>query len=146
MREMPRGTGKRSAEFVREQRVMNAEPLVLPSIPTRRLRVIRRAARLAATSLGVAAAIHAGLAAHSWYRYGSPHPAANEDADALLDRFMAAYEVVERHRVRVRASAEITLAAAHAQDLLASPLIRAIFKARAVALGSRPDERARPRR
>jgi hypothetical protein len=113
-------------------------------MPTRKLRVIRAAARLVATGLGVAAAAYAGSAAHSWYRYGSPRPAANDDSDPLLDRFMPAYDVVERHRVRVRASAEITLAAAREQDLLASPVIRAIFKARAVALGSRPDDRARP--
>jgi hypothetical protein len=52
----------------------------------------------------------------------------NDDVDPLLDRFMPAYEVVERHGVRVRASAEITLAAAREQDLLASPVIRAISK------------------
>jgi hypothetical protein len=85
------------------------------------------------------------LAAHSWYWYGSPRPAVKDDVDPLLDRFMPTYEVVERHRVRVRASAEITLAAARDQDLLASPVIRAIFNTRAMALGSRPDERARPR-
>ena len=120
-------------------------PLVSPPMSIRKLRVIGAAARLVATGLGVAAAAYAGSVAHSWYRYGSPRPAVKDEPDVLLDRFMPAYEVVERHRVRVRASAEITLAAARDQDLLASPLIRAIFKARAVALGSRPDERVRPR-
>ena len=124
---------------------MNAWPRVSSRRSTGRLRGIRVAARLVATGVGVAAAGYAGLVAHSWYRYGSPRPPVNDDADALLDRFMPAYEVVERHRVRVRASAPITLAAAREQDLLASPVIRAIFRARAVALGSRPDERARPR-
>ncbi|HEU4891871.1 MAG TPA: hypothetical protein VFT47_09995 [Vicinamibacterales bacterium] len=124
---------------------MNAGPRVSSRRSTRSLRGIRGAARLVATGVGVAAAAYAGLVAHSWYRYGSPHPAVTDDADALLDRFMPIYEVVERHRVRVRASAPITLAAARDQDLLASPVIRAIFKARAVALGSRSDERARPR-
>ena len=124
---------------------MNAGPVASPRMSTRKPRALRAAARVVATDLGVAAAAYAGWVAHSWYRYGNPRPPVKDDADALLDRFMPAYEVVERHRVRVRASAAITLAAARDQDLLASPVIRAIFKARATALGSRPDERARPR-
>jgi hypothetical protein len=48
------------------------------------------------------------------------------------------------HQVRVQAPAQITLTAAYEQNLLASPVIRAIFKARELALGSTPDERARP--
>ena len=39
---------------------------------------------------------------------------------------------------------EITLTAAYEQNLFGSPVIRAIFKARELALGSTPDERARP--
>ncbi len=96
------------------------------------------------SGLGVAAATYAGSAAFTWYRYGTPRPGTPEEADPLLDRFMAAYEVVERHNVRVRAPAKITLTAAYEQNLLASPVIRAIFKARELALGSTPDERARP--
>jgi hypothetical protein len=64
------------------------------------------------------------LVAHSWYRYGNPHAAVKDDADPVLDRFMPTYEVVERHRVPVRAPAEITPAAAREQDLLASPVMR----------------------
>ena len=124
---------------------MNAGSVVSPRMSTRKARGLRTAARVVATGLGVAAAAYAGSVAHSWYRYGNPRPPVKDDADLLLDRFMPAYDVVERHRVRVRASAPITLAAAREQDLLASPVIRAIFRARAVALGSRPDERARPR-
>jgi hypothetical protein len=124
---------------------MNAAPRVSSCASTRRRHVIRFSARLVGTGLGIAAAAYAGSVAHSWYRYGSPRPAVDDDVDPLLDRFMPAYEVVERHGVRVRASAEITLAAARDQDLLASPVIRAIFKTRAMLLGSRSDERARPR-
>lgn len=112
---------------------------------TRSARVIRAATRIVATSLGVAAAAYGGTAALSWLRYGSPRPAAEDEADPLLDRFMPVYEVVERHHVRIAAPAEITLAVAGEQDLLASPVIRAIFKARELAFGSTPDERARPR-
>ena len=127
------------------EQVMIAAPLVSSRMSSRKLRGARAAVRLVAAGLGIAAAAYAGSAACSWYRYGSPRPPSNDEADLLLDRFMPAYEVVERHRVRVRAPAAITMAAARDQDLLASPVIRAIFKARALALGSRPDERARPR-
>jgi hypothetical protein len=111
---------------------MNVAPRVSPRVSVRTRGVIRTAARLVATGLGVAAAGYAGLAAHSWYRYGHPRPAVNDDADALLDRFMPTCEVVERHPVRVRAPAAITLAAAREQDLIASPVIRAIFNTRAL--------------
>ena len=124
---------------------MIAAPQVSPRTSSRKLRLVRTGARLVAAGLGVAAAAYAGSAGYTWYRYGTPRPAANGEADTLLDRVMPAYEVVERHRIRVRASADTTLAAAREQDLLASPVIRAIFNARALALGSRPDERARPR-
>ena len=77
---------------------MHAAPLVSPRASTRRRRVIRLAARLVGTGLAVAAAAYAGLVAHSWYRYGSPRPAVNDDVDPLLDRFTPAYEVVELRR------------------------------------------------
>ena len=108
-------------------------------------RVIRTVSRIVVTGLGFAVATYAGTAAFTWYRYGSPPAGTADDMDPLLDRFMPVYEVVERHNVRVRASAAITLAAACEQDLLASPVIRAVFKARELALGSTPDERARAR-
>lgn len=123
---------------------MNTAPLVSPATSARKRPITHAASRLVATGLGVAAAAYGGLVAHSWHRYGSPHPPARDEADALLDRFMPAYEVVERHRVRVRASAEVTLTAAREQNLLASPVIRAIFKVREFAFGSTPDERHRP--
>jgi hypothetical protein len=77
-------------------------------------------------------------------RIYSPVECAGPD-DALLDRFMPRYDVVERHRIRVAAPADLTLRAACEQDLFHIPLIRAIFKAREIALGARPDDRPRPR-
>jgi len=111
----------------------------------RKARLIRAVSRIVVTGLGFAVATYAGTAAFTWYRYGSPRAGTADDVDPLLDRFMPVYEVVERHNVRVRASAAITLAAACEQDLLASPIIRAVFKARELALGSTPDERAQAR-
>jgi hypothetical protein len=52
---------------------------------------------------------------------------------------------VERHRIRVHAPAEITFAAACEADLQESPVVRAIFRAREVILGSEPDTTVRPR-
>ena len=124
---------------------MTSPSLAGETTTNRQARVIRAVGRIVATGLGVAATAYAGTAAFTWYRYGSPPAGTADDVDPLLDRFMPVYEVVERHSVRVQASAAITLAAACEQDLLASPVIRAVFKARELALGSTPDERARPR-
>ena len=60
------------------------------------------------------------------------------DGDALLDRFIPVYDVVERHQIRVGAPADVTLAVARKQDLLRLPLIRAIFKAREIVMGAAP--------
>jgi hypothetical protein len=125
---------------------MNSPLVVTQSGPARKRPPIRTAARIVATGLGVAAAAYAGSVALSWFRFGSRLPISTSDEmDPLLDRFMPNYEVVERHHVRVAAPAEITMDAAREQDLLASPVIRAIFKVRELALGSTPDERARPK-
>jgi hypothetical protein len=61
-----------------------------------------------------------------------------------LPRVMPAYEVVERHHVRVDAPAAVALAAAQDMDLLHSPLVRAIIKGRELILGAKPDDRPRP--
>jgi hypothetical protein len=87
-------------------------------------------------------AVYAGV---TWYRYGRVPQADSDAHDELLDRFMPIYDVVERHRIRVAAPAAAALAAAREQDLLQSPLVRAIFKAREMVLGAQPDERLQPR-
>jgi hypothetical protein len=63
----------------------------------------------------------------------------------LLDRFMPDYEVVERHRMKVAAPAELTMKAAGEIDIRASPLVRAIFRAREIVLGAEPGGPTRPR-
>jgi hypothetical protein len=68
-----------------------------------------------------------------------------ESRDARLDAVMPRYDIVERHAVRVAAPAGVTLAAACDADLTASPIIRAIFRAREMILGSKPQGGARPR-
>ena len=66
-------------------------------------------------------------------------------ADALLDRFMPQHDIVERHSVSVAAPADVALAAACEADLAASPIIRAIFRAREIVLRSTPPSDGRPR-
>ena len=94
--------------------------------------------------IGACAAGYGALATAAWARYGKPARPGGAEGDVLLDRFMPAYDVVERHCIWVNASADITFAAAGEQDLLRSPVIRAIFKARELALGASPDTRAQP--
>ena len=65
--------------------------------------------------------------------------------DALLDAVMPVYDVVERHAIGVAAPPRLTLAAACEANLDASLVIRAIFRAREIVLGSKPQEAVRPR-
>jgi hypothetical protein len=94
--------------------------------------------RCLAAGAGLAAAAYGAYVATAWYRYGHTHHAGREDADALLDKFMPTYDVAERHHVRVAAPAEVTLKAATEMDLQRSAIVRGIFKARELAMGSQP--------
>lgn len=60
-------------------------------------------------------------------------------AMTALDRFLPAFDIRERHRVRVRAPVEATYAAAVALDLGRSRMVRAIFRARALAMRAKGD-------
>ena len=71
---------------------------------------------LAATA-AVGAATYAAYVGHEWRRYGHPPPAAQDEADELLDRFMPIYEVVERHHLHVDAPADVTYAASVEMNL-----------------------------
>ena len=102
---------------------------------------LRTALKWTAGAIGA----YASYVGVTWLRYGHPAPASAEDADPLLDEFMPVYEVAERHHTCVAAPADITFAAACEQDLMALPLVRAIFKTREVVLGGAPDTVARPR-
>ena len=107
---------------------------------------IRAALRWSAAGLGLAGAAYATYVGMAWSRYGHPpRPARPEDQDELLDRFMPVYEVGGCHHARVMAPAAITLAAAREMDLRQLPIARALFRARELVLGSKPDDRPRPR-
>jgi hypothetical protein len=107
--------------------------------------MIRAGAKWLAAGFGVAAAAYAAYVGVTWFRYGNVAPPAAEDEDPLLDHFFPAYEIVERHQIRVAAPAAVTLDAARDVDLQASPLVRTIIRAREVILRATPDDRRRPR-
>src|SRR5690242_5622326 len=96
----------------------------------------RRALKATARAVGVMAGAYAGYVGVTWLRYGHHSPPSAEDADPFLDQFMPVYDVTERHRIHVAAPADITFAAACDQDLMGLPVVRAIFKAREIVLGS----------
>jgi hypothetical protein len=92
---------------------------------------IRAAGRGLAVCGGIVAASYAAYAVTSWFRYGqSTRLADSEERDALVDRFMPTYDVVERHHVRVNAPADVTFQAATEMDLQQSRIVRGIFTAR----------------
>ena len=107
--------------------------------------ILRTALKWSAGAAGFAAAAYATYVAVTWLRYGHRPSANPEDADAMLDRFMADYEIAERHHIRVAAPAEITFAAACEADLMHSPIIRELFRTRELVLGSKPGPGEHPR-
>jgi hypothetical protein len=98
-----------------------------------------------AAGAAIAAGAYATYVGVTWARYGHPARPTGEEQDEWLDRFIPDYEVVERHHVRVSAPADVVLAVAQDQDVMASTAVRAIFKGRELVLGATPDDRPRPR-
>jgi hypothetical protein len=97
--------------------------------------------------LGVAAilagATYSGLVIYNRWKYGRA-PASAAPQDSLLDRFIPRPEVTERHRIEIDAPADLVLATAKDMHLLESPIVRAIFKMRELALGGKADDRQHP--
>jgi hypothetical protein len=106
---------------------------------------VRSSLRWLSAGAGLAAGAYAGYAGIAWLRYGRAPRAGADEVDPILDRLMPEYDVVERHHIRVAAPAATTFAAACDVDLQASPIVRAIFRARETILGSKPDTVVRPR-
>jgi hypothetical protein len=108
-------------------------------------RRFRTALKWVAGALGVATGAYASCVGVTWLRYGRPSLASADDADPLLDRFIPVYEAAERHHIHIAAPADIAFAAACEQDLMALPVVRAIFKTRELVLGAEPETAVRPR-
>jgi hypothetical protein len=121
------------------------ERAVIPSRFSRASAALHTGGRLAAGIFGLGIAGYATSAGVTWVRYGHVTPGiADGSADPLLDTFMPASEVMERHHIRVDAPADVTLAAAREQELLRAPIVRSVFKARELVLGSTPSQRPMP--
>jgi hypothetical protein len=97
-----------------------------------------------AAGIGAAAASYSAYALFAWRRYGR-QKGTSKDRDALLDRFIPEYDVVEHHRIAVEAPADITLAVATEIDLLQSPIVKAIFKARQILMRGTMRENQGPK-
>ena len=101
-----------------------------------------RRALVAGTCVGVSA--YAAYAAVTWLQYGRPRrPVADESTDTALDRLMPDYDVVERHHIEVDAPAAVTLATACEMDITATPVARAIFRAREIVMGGSAEKHRR---
>src|SRR5262245_53949055 len=107
-------------------------------------RYTRAGAKWSTIACASAAAAYGTYVGITWYRYGNVASPAPEEEDPLLDRFLPAYEIVERHQIRVAAPAAVTLDVARDADLHASPVVRSIIRAREIILGATPGDRRRP--
>jgi hypothetical protein len=106
------------------------------------VRMFRRFVRAGTLCLGVAIGAYAAYVGTTWLRYGrSSRP---READDLLDRLMPDYEVIEQHEITVHAPAHVTFAAARNMDLLDSPVVSAIIRARELILGAREHSEPPP--
>jgi hypothetical protein len=107
--------------------------------------IFRQTTRWFAAGTGLAALLYGAYVGYAWVRYGQVRPAIDPDEqDALLDRFMPTYEIVERHRVRVKAPVDLTFAAATEMNLQQSPIVRGIFKGREWIMRSHPAPQLAP--
>jgi hypothetical protein len=90
------------------------------------------------TTAAVVASSYAAYLGMTWLQYGRPKKAGCCGMDELLDMFMPVYDVVDRHHISVDAPADVTLSAAKEMNLESCGLVRGIFKARELILGSEP--------
>ena len=77
---------------------------------------MRPITRVLVGGLGLAVSSYATYPVVAWARYGRPRRSSSGEY-STLDQFMATYEVVERHQVRVGAPSPITFSAACEMDL-----------------------------
>lgn len=108
--------------------------------------VMKAAAKGLAAAATVAAAGYAGLVLINRARYGDAKVSSAARKDSLLDRFIPDPEVVEHHEIAIAAPADVVLTTAKELELLQSPLVRALVRARELALGGEPDTRTHPTR
>ena len=108
----------------------------------------RRIAKTAAQSVivggAMAAAGYAALVVLNRAKYGDAKVSTDVAKDSVLDRFIPEPEVAEHHQIEIQAPVDVVMSAAKSLELMTSPVIRAIFRARELALGGAPDRRTHP--
>jgi hypothetical protein len=107
--------------------------------------ILRSGLQWSAAGVALAATGYAAYVGMTWARYGHARRPDGDEHDALLDRFMPAYDVVDRHHVEIAAPAELALAIPGNMDLFDVPVVRAVFKGRQLILRAALDDRPRPR-
>ena len=106
--------------------------------------LVKTAGRGLAVGAAMAAAGYAALVVLNRTRYGDGKASADAAKDSLLDRFIPEPEVLEHHQIAISAPADVVIESAKQLELLKSPVIRTIFRARELALGGEPDTRPHP--
>jgi hypothetical protein len=107
-------------------------------------RILKTAARGAVVGGVMAAAGYAALVVLNRAKYGDAKSSAAIAEDSVLDQFIPDPEVAEHHEIEVHAPVDVVMAAARSLELNHSPLIRAIFRARELALGGTAEKRPLP--
>jgi hypothetical protein len=102
-----------------------------------------KAAKAAVVTAGIAAAGYAALVVLNRMKYGEAGSVAGGQ-DSLLDWYLPEPEVREHHTIEIKAPADVVLETAKQMELFKSPIIRAIIRAREVAMGGEPDTRSHP--
>ena len=92
----------------------------------------------------MAAAGYAALVVLNRAKYGDSKRSADAAKDPVLDQFIPNPEVAEHHEIVIQAPVDVVMATAKSLELMTSPVIRAIFRARERALGGEPDTRPHP--
>ena len=106
--------------------------------------IIKNAATGVAAAAAMAAAGYAALVVFNRAKYGKVKGCADGAEHSLLDQFIPDPEIAEHHQIDVNAPADVVMATAKEMEFLKSPVIRAIVKARELALGGEPDTREHP--
>jgi hypothetical protein len=102
---------------------------------------MRTTGRCLATAAGISAASYLGYVAYAFLSYGKGRHRSNAKyGKSLLDRVMPTYEVMELHRLGVRAPVEATFTSACLLDIQRSAIVRSIFKAREFLLGGKSND------
>ena len=108
--------------------------------------IIKITARRLVAGAGWAAIGYGAMVAYHRARYGRAKDSAPAAEHSLIDNFIPEPEVVEHHQIGINAPADVVLETAKDMEVMNSPVIRAVFRLRELALGGEPDTRPHPTR